>query len=110
MYINSVKPHVDLTITKDTHIVVLKFKLDNILYHIDNKKVVKIEYHSPSIDNEGKIWFSKFELKMDGDLKLMWSTYHRYETNGLIKVDATITRSVNDIIKILKHPESSSNV
>lgn len=54
--------------------------------------------------------FDNFELHTNKDLKDMWNTYHRYETKGLIKVNATIARLVDDIIKMLKRPESSSNV
>ena len=45
---------------------------------------VKIKYCSPSIDNQWKIRLSKFELKMNEDLRVMWSIFHYYTTNGLI--------------------------
>lgn len=64
--------------------------------HTDNRRVIKIKYHLPSIDNEGKIRFGKFEMKSDENLKVMWSTNHRYEIKDLIEMDATIVRSVDD--------------
>lgn len=67
--------------------------------------MVKIEYRSPLIDNEGNIMFNKFELKIGEDLKVMWSIYHQYQTKDLIEVDAKIVRYVDDIIKMLKLPK-----
>lgn len=67
--------------------------------------MVKIEYRSPLIDNEGNIRFNKFELKIGEDLKVMWSIYHQYQTKDLIEVDAKIVRYVDDIIKMLKLPK-----
>lgn len=72
--------------------------------------MVKIEYRSPSIDNQGKLKFNNFELKIDEDLKIMLNTYHRYETKCQIEVDAIVAIFFDDIIKMLKLPESSSNV
>lgn len=45
------------------------------------------------IDIQGKIRFSKFELKMGEDLRVMWSTFHCYTTNGPIEMDAKLERS-----------------
>lgn len=69
VYFNRVKSPVDFRLTNGTSLDVLKSKLDYLLHHTENRKVVKIEYYSPSIDNEGNIRFSKFELKIDEDLK-----------------------------------------
>lgn len=71
------KPPVSFRLIEDTPLDVLKFQLDNFVHHTDYRKVVKIDYRSPSIDNEGKIRFSKFERKTNEDLKVMWNTYHR---------------------------------
>lgn len=68
----------------------------------DNRSVVKLYYHSPSIENEGKIHFNKFELKRNEILTVMWSIFHRYKTKTLIEVDAKIVRSTEDIQKLLK--------
>lgn len=95
MYFNDVKSFVDFRFIEDTTLDVLKIKLDNLLYHTDKRKVVKIEYNFPSIDNEEKIWFSKVKLKTNED---MWTTYHRYETKGSIEMDVTIVSSIDNII------------
>lgn len=52
-----------------THIVDLKFILENI--YPDNRRVVKIYYRPPSIDNKEKIQLNKFKLKTDEDLTIM---------------------------------------
>lgn len=43
-----------------------------------------IEYCYPSIDIDGKIWFSNFHLKTDEDVKIMFCIFHRYETKASI--------------------------
>lgn len=65
--------------------------------------MTKIVYCSPTIDNEGKIKFSR--LQTDADLRVMWSIFHRYATKCPIKVDATLVRSTNNIIKMMKRRE-----
>lgn len=67
--------------------------------------MIKIEYHSASIDNEGKIKFIKFELKTNAYVNVIWSIFQRYTTKGVIEMDATIVKSTNNILKMLKRPE-----
>lgn len=52
------KPLVNFRLTEDTLLTVLKFKLYNLLHHTENRKVLKIEYFSPSIINEGHVKFT----------------------------------------------------
>lgn len=40
----------------------------------------------------------------------MWRTYHRRPIKGPIEFDGILVRFVDDIIKMLKSPKSSSNV
>lgn len=68
----------------------MKSTLDNLLGYPDNKRIVKLYYRSPLIDNEGDIQFKMFELKTNVDLMIMWSTCHHYETKGLIEKDYKI--------------------
>lgn len=70
----------------------------------------KIEFRAPSIDIEEKVKYNNIELKNDEDLNVMWKTYHHRPTKGTIEFDVAIARSVDDIIKMLKRPESSSSV
>lgn len=78
----------------------LKSKLDN--FYPDNLRVVKLYFRSPSIDNDEKISFNNFELKMDEDLTFMWNTFQYYETKCLVELDAKIAISIEDILKLLK--------
>ena len=75
-----------------------------ISYLTDNRRIVKLEYRTSSIDNGGKIEFNKFELKTQADVRAMWNTYFRFETKVLLELEATISRSVEDIVKMLKRP------
>lgn len=53
------------------------------------------------------IQFSKFELKKDDKLRVIWSIFYCYETMSLTEVDPTVGRSTKDILKMLKYPEPS---
>lgn len=52
-----------------------------------------------------KIQFTNFELKINEDLHVMWSTFYYYTSNDLIEVDAKIERSAVNIINMLQLPE-----
>lgn len=109
---NCMSPPFEFMSTKDTLLVDLKFKLDNLLCYPDNRMMVKIECRLPSIDSEGNVKFNKFQLKTSENLRVMWSTFLRYATKGLIEEDVTLTISINDILKMLKshQPSLSCNV
>ena len=66
--------------------------------------MVKLEYRSPSVDTEGNIKFTPFELKNDEDLEVMWATFQRYSSKGLIEMDVKLQRSTEDVIKMLQRP------
>ncbi|XP_058726295.1 uncharacterized protein LOC131597625 [Vicia villosa] len=70
----------------------------------DNRKVVKIEYRSPSVDKDGKLVFINCELKNDSDIWALWNTFTSFEEKVSIELDATISRSVDDIIRMLQRP------
>lgn len=54
--------------------------------------------------------YNLIELKTDEDVKDMWRSLHRRITNGLVELDAKISRYVNDIMKMMTRPESSGSV
>ncbi|CAL5185986.1 unnamed protein product [Lathyrus oleraceus] len=105
VYFNGVKSPLKFRICENIFLVDLKIKLNTFLRYLKNRRVVELEYRSPAIDNEGNIQFTMLELKTDDDLKVMWSAFYRYSTKGLIEVDVTIQRSVEDIIRMLQRPE-----
>ena len=67
--------------------------------------MVKLEYRSPSLDAEGKVKFTLFQLKNDDDLEVMWETFQQYSTKSQIEMDASLRRSTEDVIKMLQRPQ-----
>lgn len=80
----------------------MQYEVHNILPYGDNRKIVKFEYRSPAINNECKIEFNNYELKKDADVRAMSNIFFRFETKDSIEVEARISISVEDIVKILK--------
>ncbi|CAI8588830.1 unnamed protein product [Vicia faba] len=78
--------------------------LQELIPYSENRKVVKIEYRSPSVDKYEKLVFINRKLKNEDDLQVMWNTFTSFEEKVLIELDTTITRSVNDIIIMLQRP------
>lgn len=105
VYFNGAKPLLQFMVSEDTPLVDLKFKLNTLLQYLKNQRVVKLEYHSPWIDDEGKIWFTKLEVKTNEDLNVTCSIFYRYSSKGPIEVDVTIARSTRDILKMLQRAE-----
>ena len=70
VHFNDERHLIEFRVTKNTHHFDLKSKLDNILRYPDNQKVVKLNYRSPLIDNEGNMHFNMFELKAVEDLRV----------------------------------------
>lgn len=48
-------------------------------------------------------------MKKNEDLRITWTTFHRHETKGLIKVDVTLAKSINHILKMLKRLSACDN-
>ena len=90
--------------SQDTPLDELITILNSLLQYPENRKVVKLEYRSPSLDTEGKVKFTPFELKNDDDLEVMWETFQQYANKGLIELDAKLQRSAEDVIKMLRRP------
>ncbi|CAL5191473.1 unnamed protein product [Lathyrus oleraceus] len=69
-----------------------------------------IEFREDWINIDGKVKYNPIELKTDEDVKKMWRSFQCRITKGPIKLDARISRSVDDIMEMLKHPESYDSV
>ncbi|CAL5191721.1 unnamed protein product [Lathyrus oleraceus] len=82
----------------------IKDEIHYLLPYGDNRKIVKLEYLSLSIDNRGKIEFRKFELKTQADVRAMWNTFFYFKIKVLLELEAMILRSVEDILKTCKRP------
>ncbi|XP_058772016.1 uncharacterized protein LOC131645829 [Vicia villosa] len=105
VYFNGVKPPLQFRFSEGTHLAELISILNSILQYPENRKVVKLEYRSPSSDPEGKVQFTQFVLKTIDDLKVMWRAFRQYSTKDPIEVDAKIQRSGEDVIKMLQHTQ-----
>lgn len=62
------------------------------------------------IYNEDKIEFNNYEFKTDAYVRAMWNTIFCFEIKVLVEVEATISRSIEDILKMLKRPLGYQNV
>lgn len=100
-YFNGRKPSFQFRVTDDTPLADQISKLNTLLRYIENQRVVKLEYRSPSLDSEK----TNFEQKTDEDLQIMWNTFYHYASKGPIEVDAKIERSVSNIIDMLQRLE-----
>ncbi|XP_058749009.1 uncharacterized protein LOC131621965 [Vicia villosa] len=85
----------------DTPFAELIPTLNSLLQFPENWKMVKLEYRSPSLDPEGKVKFTPFELKNDDDLEVMWTSYQQYSSKVSIELDAKLQRSGEDVNKLL---------
>lgn len=65
---------------------------------------MKLEYRSPSIDNGGNIEFDNFELKTDADVTTIWNNFFHFEIKLTLELEAMISRSIKDNVKMLKCP------
>src|SRR3954464_1203612 len=88
----------------DTPFAELITSLNTLLQYPENQKVVKLEYRSPSLNDEGDIEFTPFKIKNDEDLAVLWTTFDRFSSKGPIELDAKLQRSGADVIKMLTHP------
>lgn len=82
----------------------LHYEVQNLLPYADNQKYMKLEHCLASINDVCKIEFNNYELKTDANVRVVWKIFLRFETKVLIKVEATISRSIEDIVKMLKCP------
>lgn len=76
----------------------------------ENRKVGKIVLCEDYIDIDGRVIYNVIELKTGEDVKDKWRSFRRRLTNGPIELDSKIWRSVDDIMKMMKCPESFGSV
>ncbi|XP_058766241.1 uncharacterized protein LOC131639802 [Vicia villosa] len=81
--------------------------IDEIHYRLpyrDKRKVVKLEYRSPSVDNKGDIVYNNFELKNRENVSSMCRTYLEFEEEISLELVATVQRTVKQTLKMCKCP------
>lgn len=111
MCFNEVSPHVEFRLHDcTTSLATLLFKLNELMPNTENIKVRKIEFYEDWIDTDRRVKYNLIKSKADEDVKDIWRSFHRRLTKGSIKLDAKVSRSVDDIIKMMKRLESSESV
>lgn len=111
MYINGAATFVEFRLPDvTTSIATLTSKLNELFSDTDNRNVKKIEFREDWINTNERVKCTLIELNADGDLTVMWRSFRCRLTKGSIELDSKILKSVNDIIKMSKNPESSSSV
>ena len=96
------EPSCEFKITMYTPISEVRETLQELVPYGNSRKVEKIEYRSPSIDNEGNLQLMHRELKNRNNLRAMWSTYRSFQEKVSIELDATLSRIVDDIMRMLQ--------
>lgn len=79
VYFNDANPSIEFKFNEYTPLVDLKYILHNLLSYRDNRKIMKVEYRSPSINNEWNIKFINFELKTNADARLCGILFSVYK-------------------------------
>jgi len=85
----------------------LKDQLDEINQGLnpgDTRRVKYIWYELPTLDN-GRITFSRQELKNDNNVRSMFSIFWQHSKVPLIDMFVTLQRSTEDILNSLIPPE-----
>jgi hypothetical protein len=113
VYYNDRKPthlsmiHTDVTLSR------LKGQLDQIncqLNYRDTGWVDGVKYRRPSIDSVKSVRFSRMKLMNEDKVRVMFSIFGQYSTRGPIELDASLVRSVYQILKNLIQPRDYEEI
>lgn len=92
-----------------TSLADIQDEIHHLLPQGDNRKNLKLEYHSLSIHIRRKIEFNNFELKTDADVRAMWNTFFSFQNkssaqvvSGNSKIDQRYSENVEAFTLILK--------
>lgn len=87
----------------------LQYEVHNLIPCGDNRKIVKLGYHSLSINNECKIEFNNYKLKMDANIRATWNIFFSFRNknpnrggNNDFKIDRRYCEDVETSTWILK--------
>jgi len=106
------QPHL-FRIHNDVTIFGLKDQLDQInrqLNQRDTMRVVGVEYRCPLSDSVSSLRFSRMKLTNDDDVRTMFSVFGQHSTRGPIKLDASLVRSAEQIMKSLNRPRNYEKI
>jgi len=104
---NLFKIHNDVTLSG------LKDELDQIncqLNHKDTRRVVDVEYQCSLSDSARSLRFSRMKLTNDDNVRTMLSVFGQHSTRGPIELDASLVRSVEQILKSLHRSRNDEEI
>jgi hypothetical protein len=107
-YNGGTPPHL-FTIRNDVTLSGMKDELDQI-NHRDKRRVVGVEYRCPLSDSAGSLHFSWMKLTNDDDVRTMSSVFGQHIIRGPIELDASLVRSVEQILKSLHRPRNYEEI
>jgi len=110
-YNGGTPPHL-FRICNDVTLSGLKDELDQInrqLNHRDTRRVVSVEYRCPLSDSVSSLRFSRMKLTND-DVRTMFSVFGQQCTRGPIELDASLVRSVEQIMKSLNRSRNYEEI
>ena len=111
-YNGGTPPHL-FRIRDDVTLSGLKDELDQInrqLNRRDTRRVVGVEYRCPLSDSAGSLRFSRMKLTNDDDVRTMFSVIGQHSTRGPIELDASLVKSVDQILKSLHRPRNYEEI
>jgi len=111
-YNGGTPPHL-FRIRNDVTLSGLKDELDQIncqLNHRETRRVVGVEYRCPLSDSVGSLWFSQMKLRNNDDMRTIFSIFSQHCTRGPIELDASLVRSVEQILKSLNRPRNYEEI
>jgi len=91
----------------------LQDELDQInrqLNNRDTRMVVGVKYRCPLSDSAGSLLFSRMKLTNNDDVRTMFSVFGQHSTRGPIKLDSSLVRSIEQILKSLNRPRNYEEI
>jgi hypothetical protein len=113
VYYNGKKPPHLFKIRTDVILSGLKSQLNEInleLNRRDTQRVDGVEYRRPSTDSSGSLRFIRMKLMNDDYVRTMFSIFCQYSIRGPIELDASLVRSVEEILKSLIRPRNYEEI
>ncbi|AES69413.1 hypothetical protein MTR_3g029630 [Medicago truncatula] len=113
VYYNGGEPPHLFRIRNDVTLSGLKDQLDQInrqLNYRDTRRVVGVEYRCPLSDSAGSLRLNRMKLTNDDDMITTFSVFGQHNTKGLIELDASLVRYVEQILKSLIRPRNYKEI
>ena len=72
--------------------------------------MIGVEYRCPLSDSTGSLRFSRMKLANGDDVRTMFSVFGQHSTRGPIELNASLVRSVEQILKSLNRPKNYEEI